>query len=95
MASSRRGDPAGATPGVQHAPVQANMRTGGGMGGQRMNWFQQIRPVLQARYVAGQPEDVVGFLRGNGSPMQWRGMTTAGPPHNQMLILGNQEPTRE
>jgi hypothetical protein len=71
------------------------MRTSGGMGGQRMNWFQQIRQVLQAYYVAGQPEDVVGFLRGNGSPMQWRGMATADPPHNQMLILGNQEPTRE
>jgi hypothetical protein len=60
-----------------------------------MNWFAQLRAVLQAYYLPGRPADVVGYLRGNGSPGQWRSMATANPPHHQMLILGNTEPTNE
>jgi hypothetical protein len=60
-----------------------------------MDWFMQLRQALPGFYVSGRPPDVAGYLRGNGSPGQWRGMATANPPHHQMLILGNTEPTNE
>jgi len=60
-----------------------------------MDWFQQLRQALSAYYVASRPVDIVGYLRGNGTPVQWRQMANAVPPHHQMLILGNVEPSRE
>jgi hypothetical protein len=54
-----------------------------------------MRAVLAAYYLPGRPADLVGYLRGNGSPGQWRSMASANPPHHQMLILGNTEPTNE
>ncbi len=60
-----------------------------------MTWFPQLRQVLPGYYNPAQPADIVGYLRGNGSAVQWRQMANAVPPHHQMLILGNFEPSAE
>ena len=60
-----------------------------------MTWFPQLREALHGYYDPARPADIVGYLRGNGSQAQWRQMATSLPPHHQMLILGNLEPTPE
>jgi hypothetical protein len=58
-----------------------------------MDWFAQIRQVLRDYYFPDRPADIVGYLRGNDTPGQWRAMASAG--YYQFLILGNTEPTPE
>ena len=60
-----------------------------------MSWFDQVKQVLPGYYVAGQPADIVGYLRGSASPAIWRAMQQGNRPRNQMLVLGNREPSRE
>ena len=60
-----------------------------------MTWFDQIRQVLPGYYRDNRPPEIVGYLRGSTSPMIWREMEAGDRPRNQMLILGNTEPTRD
>ncbi len=60
-----------------------------------MSWFDQVKQVLPGYYPADRPADIVGYLRGSPNAMVWRQMEAGPQPRNQMLILGNTEPTRE
>ena len=60
-----------------------------------MTWFDQVKQVLPGYYRADRPADIVGYLRGSTSAMIWQQMERGPRPRNQMLILGNTEPTQE
>lgn len=56
-----------------------------------MAWFDDLKTALPAYYPGGANDTIVGYLRGNASPAQWRAMAVTG--RHQMLILGSAPPT--
>jgi hypothetical protein len=60
-----------------------------------VTWFDQVKQALPGYYRADRPADIVGYLRGSSNSMIWRQMEQGPRPRNQMLILGNTDPTRE
>ncbi len=60
-----------------------------------MTWFDQVKQALPGYYRNDRPADIVGYLRGSPNAMIWRQMEQGPRPRNQMLILGNTEPTRD
>ncbi len=58
-----------------------------------MAWFDDLKTTLPAYYPGGAAETIVGYVRGNASPSQWRSMLRQG--YQQMLILGSVPPTQK
>jgi len=61
--------------------------------GRLMDWFQQLRAALPAYWPPGTPADVVGYLQGSPSAIDWRRMIQGG--REQMIVLGSVPPTNE
>jgi hypothetical protein len=60
-----------------------------------MNWFDQLRSVLQAYYPPSRDRNIVGYLQGSASPGVWRSMVMGTPPRQQMIVLGSVEPNKQ
>jgi hypothetical protein len=58
-----------------------------------MDWFQQLRAALPAYWPIGTPADIVGYLQGSPSALDWRRMIQGG--REQMIILGSVPPSNE
>ncbi|MGI9356935.1 MAG: hypothetical protein ACR2PF_17475 [Rhizobiaceae bacterium] len=56
-------------------------------------WFDDLKEALPRFYTRQYPLNIVGYIRGAGSPDQWRVEDLMG--HNQPIILGNELPTRK
>jgi hypothetical protein len=56
-----------------------------------MAWFDELKAALPAFYPGGPSDTIVGYLKGNSSPTEWRSMEAQG--YQQMLILGTTPPT--
>ena len=58
-----------------------------------MAWFDDLKTAMPAFYPGGVTDSIVGYLRGNSTPAQWRSMEASG--YQQMIILGSMPPTQQ